>query len=55
MKISLFALDMILYRRDPKDFSKIFLELKNGFTTPVSFLYNNDVQTGSKSREQHLQ
>lgn len=44
VKISLFAVDMIIYRRDPKDSTKIFSELENNFTIPV-FLYTSDIQT----------
>jgi hypothetical protein len=61
VKLSLFADDMILYLRDPKNSTKKLLEIINSFGKVVgykiniqkseAFLYTNNGQTEKKTRE----
>jgi hypothetical protein len=61
VKLSLFAGNMILYLKDPKDCTKKLLEIINSFgkvtgckiniQKSVAFLYTNNEQTGKEIRE----
>ena len=65
VKLSLFADDMILYRENPKDFTKKLLEPINEFIKGarykiniqklVAFLYTNDVRKRTLRKQFHLQ
>ena len=61
VKLSLFAVDMILYKENPKDATRKLLELTNEFgkvagykikaQKSLAFLYTNNEKSGEKLRK----